>query len=390
MESGGNASVGLIATYPPTVCGIATYTSSLVQAVIKQSRSRLGVVSLTDEPLVGVGQPVEFHHRLGDAASLRTAIRVLNTYDTVSIQHEFGIFGARDGREVLDLMAGLEVPTAVTLHTVLAEPTSHQRDILGRVCAMADRIVVMSETASERLADRYDVEPHLIRVIPHGVHEELARPSLRSGDRPLILTWGLIGPGKGLEWAIDAVARLTDMKPPPRYVIAGATHPRVRAQSGESYRHSLASRARRAGVERLIEFDNRYLSRRQLARLVRSADVVMLPYESLEQVTSGVLVEAIAAAKPVVATPFPHAVELLSDGAGVLVPYGDPEALGDALRRLIADPATRASMARRARGLAADWSWKAVAGRFLETMSDMAAVRRIAATPPLIPHPLAG
>lgn len=385
------ASIGLVATYPPTVCGIATYTSSLVQAMIHHSGVRVGVVSLTGDPLVRGGPPVDFHHRVGDRTSLRTAIRVLNTYDSVSIQHEFGIFGGADGREVMDLMAGLDVPAAVTLHTVLSEPTRPQRVIVDRICEMADRIVVMSGTASERLADRYGVDPGRITVIAHGVHAELARPSLASGDRPLILTWGLIGPGKGLEWAIDAMGELTGMRPLPRYLIAGSTHPQVRRESGETYRRSLTSRARRRGLRGIVEFDNRYFNRDQLARLVRSADVVVLPYESLEQVTSGVLVEAIAAAKPVVATPFPHAVELLPDGAGVLVPYGDPQALGAALGRLLADPAARAGMARRARDLASEWSWSTVGGRFAEMMSEMGtAAPPMATTLSMIPRPLAG
>ncbi|HEX2369766.1 MAG TPA: glycosyltransferase [Acidimicrobiia bacterium] len=230
----------------------------------------------------------------------------------------------------------------------------------------------MSETASRRLVDRYHVEPGRIDVIAHGADPEFAGPSLVSGDRPLILTWGLIGPGKGLEWAIAAVADLVDMNPLPRYLIAGATHPHVRRESGESYRESLKSLTQDLRLGKMIEFDNRYLSRADLARLVRSADLVVLPYESVEQVTSGVLVEAIAAAKPVVATAFPHAVELLSGGTGSVVPFGDPECLAGELRQILSDRPTRLLMAQRSQQLAREWYWPTIGERFAATMSEIA------------------
>lgn len=378
MEPATSASIGVVGTYPPTVCGIATYTASLVQGIAARSSAAVGVVRLADDPVPGAS--VDFTHRTGDRPSLRAAIRTLNSYDTVSIQHEFGIFGGPDGSEVIDLMAGLTVPVAVTMHTVLTHPTPHQRVIVDRICELASRVVVMSETASTRLTQRYGVDPTHISVIPHGVHLEFSRPSLVTGTRPLVLTWGLIGPGKGLEWAIQAFAKLTDMHPRPRYLIAGATHPQVRRQSGESYRRGLMALAAGLELDDLVEFDSRYLDTEQLARLVRSADAIVLPYESVEQVTSGVLVEAIAAGKPVVATRFPHAVELLADGAGVLVPYGRPDVLGDALHRLLSDPASCSRMASRSRQLSSGWSWPTIGGRFAGMMAELGDRRQMAAS----------
>ena len=236
MKSSPNASIAFLGTYAPTVCGIATYTGSLLAAIaadVDRPR-RLGAVSLTDRPMAVGDSSVLFHHRLGDPASRRKAVRILNDYDSVSVQHEFGIFGAHDGAEVLDLMSELTVPTAVTLHTVLREPSASQRAIIEQIGRLADRIVVMSETASDRLTARYDIDPGRISVIPHGADPELGGPSLATGSRPLVLTWGLIGPGKGLEWAIEAFADLVDLDPLPRYLIAGATHPAVRRSSGEA------------------------------------------------------------------------------------------------------------------------------------------------------------
>ena len=368
-----DASICFVSTYPPTVCGLASYTASLSNAVAgaRGSRAGLGVVDLVKGPARASGPDVTFSHRAGNAASLRKATRVLNSYDTVSIQHEFGIFGGSDGDEVLDLVSGLNVPSAVTFHTVLDSPTPHQRMIIDSLSEMADRLVVMSRTAAERLTLRYGVDAERIDVIPHGVDTRFAGPSLVAGDRPLVLTWGLIGPGKGLESVVEAFAGLLDLDPRPRYLIAGATHPNVRADSGEAYRDGLVSLVNRFGVEGLVEFDDRYLERATLARLVRSADLVVLPYSSVEQVTSGVLVEAIAASKPVIATQFPHAVELLSGGAGITVPHGDAGALSAALRRLLTDQRLTSHMGREARQIADGWYWPTIGRRFGSMMSGL-------------------
>jgi glycosyltransferase involved in cell wall biosynthesis len=383
-----NASIAFVSTYPPTVCGLASFTASLVDAVACDRRSRvgLGVVSLAGGPTAAPTLDVAFHHRVGNACSLENATRVLNSYDTVSIQHEFGIFGGPDGDEAVDLVSGLTVPTAVTFHTVLDHPTEHQRMIISRLAEHADRMVVMSETASQRLMLRYGVDAERIEVIPHGADELFAGPSLVTGERPLVLTWGLIGPGKGLESVIEAFADLVDLDPPPRYLIAGATHPNVLESAGESYRDGLVSLVHRYGLEELVEFDDRYLDRERLALMVRSADLVVLPYASAEQVTSGVLVEAIAASKPVIATRFPHAVELLSSGAGVTVPHSDPAALSMALRRLLTDRRLMSRMGRNAHRLANGWYWPTIGRRFGTMMSDMAETNRFVGSPTVLPE----
>ncbi|HEX2152522.1 MAG TPA: glycosyltransferase [Acidimicrobiia bacterium] len=381
MESRFNASIAFVGTYAPTVCGIATYTGSLIAALAADANRprRVAAVSLTDRPMTAVEWPVVFHHRPGDPASRRKAVGILNGYDSVSVQHEFGIFGPRDGAEVLELLEELTVPTAVTLHTVLREPSASQRVIIEGIGHIADRIVVMSETASDRLTACYDVDPGLIRVIPHGADPGFAGPSRATGSRPLVLTWGLIGPGKGLELAIEAFADLVDLDPLPRYLIAGATHPEVRRNSGEAYRRSLIGLTSRLGIGDLVTFDDRFLTRTALAALVRSADLVVLPYESVEQVTSGVLAEAIAASKPVIATRFPHAVEVLSDGAGLLVPHDEPEALSAALRKLLSDGDAMAAMTQQARKMAAEWYWPTVGRRFADMMAEISGVKETVA-----------
>jgi glycosyltransferase involved in cell wall biosynthesis len=289
MKINPDVSIGFVSTYPPTVCGLATYTESLLGAIAETRGTHvgLGVVTMGDAPATGDRTGVVYRHRTGSTRSRARAVRTLNAYDTVSIQHEFGIFGGKDGREVIDLMEAISVPTTVTLHTVLDQPTPHQRAIVERMAVRANRLVVMTETAATVLRRRYAVDAGRIEVIPHGANTLFSGPSLATGSRPMALTWGLIGPGKGLESVISAFAQLTDLHPVPRYVIAGATHPRVRETAGESYREGLVSLVHELGLEHMVEFDGRYFDRSTLARLVRSSDLVVLPYASTQQVTSG-------------------------------------------------------------------------------------------------------
>jgi glycosyltransferase involved in cell wall biosynthesis len=229
---------------------------------------------------------------------------------------------------------------------------------------MAGQTVVMSDTALRRLQKRYDLDPERVTMVPHGASPGLAVPGAGTGPRPIALTWGLIGPGKGLETALDAFAAVKDLQPLPRYVILGKTHPKVQASQGDSYLDGLKAKAHALGLEDVVEFDSRYLDTDSLAAEIRGADVVLLPYESTEQVTSGVLVEALAAGKPVVATDFPHAVEMLGTGAGALVPHSDPEAMATALRRVFAEPGVASRMATIATSIGSTLHWPAVVDRY--------------------------
>jgi glycosyltransferase involved in cell wall biosynthesis len=365
QTSANRPSIAFVSTYPPTACGLATFTSSLRGAMAgsRQSEEGLTVMSLVEgEPDSSLPE-VAYHHRNGDHASLQLATEVLNHHDVVILQHEYGIFGGPDGEEVLDLMAGLRIPTIVTLHTVLSDPSQRQKEILERIVAMSGRTVVMSYTALRRLTDKYAVDPHKVQMVPHGARASLAGPSTRSA-RPVVLTWGLIGPGKGLETAIEAFASLKDVRPLPRYLILGRTHPKVRAVHGDAYLEGLKAKVRSLGLDDVVEFDGRYLDTDSLVTIIRQSDIALLPYVSTEQVTSGVLVEAVAAGKPVVATDFPHAVEMLGTGAGALVPHSDPEAMAMSLRALLTEPGVAARMAQVATSIGATLHWPVVAEKY--------------------------
>ena len=382
-------SIAFLSTYPPTSCGLATFTAALRGAVAdgRGSDEGLGVVSLVDSPLGEFKAEVVHEHFNGDRASLVGAIEALNSYDAVFVQHEYGIYGGPDGSEVLDLLSGLEIPAVVTLHTVLSRPSPNQRSILEKVVALAERTIVMSDTANRRLVNGYRVDPAKVRVVPHGARVSLGGPSLANGARPVVLTWGLIGPGKGLEMAIDAFAGLRDLRPLPRYVILGKTHPKVQASQGDAYREGLVARVRALGLDAAVEFDGRYLDNDALTVAVRQSDLVVLPYESTEQVTSGVLVEALAAGKPVIATAFPHAVELLGTGAGIVVPHNDPMALTAALRTVFTHPSLMARMAAEARLIASTLYWPTIARRYDHLAAKLVARHRAARPLTMGKHP---
>lgn len=365
-------SFGILSTHPPTPCGIATFSAALSDGLAAKGAA-VSVVRIADDEVSTrnnvVGELVN-----GSPSSIAQAAELLNRSDIAIIQHEYGIYGGPDGDEVIEIMERLRVPSVVVAHTVLKAPTPEQLRVLGRVVALADQIVVMSDTARRRLREAYPAQRHKVTTIPHGAALP-ATAALKRCARPIILTWGLIGPGKGLERVIDAMPMLKSLPGNPRYVIAGRTHPKVLAAEGEAYRDACLARAQRLGVADAVSFDPRYRSPAELSMLILQASVVVLPYDSTEQVTSGVLVDSVATGRPIVATAFPHAVELLGTGAGLVVPHDDPGALAGALRRVLMDPRAAGSMASEARGLAPTMAWPVVADAYLTVAKRLVAAR---------------
>jgi glycosyltransferase involved in cell wall biosynthesis len=304
------------------------------------------------------------------------ASNALNRFDVAIVQHEYGIYPGDAGEEVLPLLRALKKPKIVVLHTVLTSPDPLQRSVLERIVAAADAVVTMTDTARRRLTEGYQVDPRKISVIPHGATSHSSAPRDRH-DVPHLLTWGLLGPGKGIEWALRSLAELTDLDPAPVYTVAGRTHPKVLDQHGDAYRDGLKKLSADLGVAGAVRWEDVYLDQAALSRLIRSADVVVLPYDSTEQVTSGVLIEAVGAGVPVVATEFPHAVELLADGPGLLVPHQDPQAMAAAVRRLLSEPDTTSRLAGLAGG--PTLRWPAVAARYQALAGKLLAARTPAA-----------
>ena len=236
-------SVGILSTFPPTSCGIATFSAALAAGLIADGASvdvvRCGASPQVEDALVLAALD-------DDPASRSAVVDVLNDTDVVIVQHEYGLYDGPDGDSLLTLIAAVDTPTVVVAHTVVTSPTANQRFVLEQVCAEAEAVVVMTDTARTRLCTGFDVDPVKVLVIPHGAATPAANPVIerhRAGAPPRLLTWGLLGPGKGIEWAIDAMALLEDVDPRPEYLVAGATHPKVREHSGEAYREMLVARA---------------------------------------------------------------------------------------------------------------------------------------------------
>lgn len=380
------ARLGFLSTYPPTQCGIATFCEALASQLVMDG-AEVGVVRLVDTPETP-RPPVVMQWVTGRARDAARAAAALDTFDVAVIQHEYGIFGGADGMDVIGVAARLHVPLVTVLHTVLTTPTPNQHRVLAWLLDYSDAVVTMTTTARDRLVAGWGVDPALVSVIPHGAQDNrsLVVPAAFRAvgwsptRRPVVLTWGLLAQGKGIEWALLALAELRSRIDLPTYQVVGQTHPRVQEVEGEAYRDRLLALTRDLGLTDRVTFDDRYLSGPELREVVRQADIVLLPYDSVDQVTSGVLTEAVAAGKPVVSTSFPHAVELLSGGAGVLVPQRDPNALADALEHVLTAGDVAATMATVSRGLASSLLWPTVAARYLELAGSLrdAAVATVA------------
>jgi glycosyltransferase involved in cell wall biosynthesis len=360
------ATYGFLSTYPPTQCGLATFNAAL-STHLNAGSGGSGVVRLLagDDKggfAVDRSAPRVVHTWPTDRpGGWVAAANALNRFDVAIVQHEYGIYPGDAGEEILPLLRRLKAPTIVVLHTVLSSPDPLQRSVLERIVAAADAVVTMTDTARRRLSAGYLVDPGKITVIPHGAASHSSAPRDHH-DRPHLLTWGLLGPGKGIEWALRALALLKDLDPAPTYTVAGRTHPKVLEQHGDVYRDSLLRLAADLGVADMVRWAGAYVDPASLGRLIRSADVVVLPYDSTEQVTSGVLIEAVGADVPVIATEFPHAVELLADGPGLLVPHQDPEAMAAGIRHLLAAPGLASGLTGLAGG--PTLRWPAVAARY--------------------------
>jgi glycosyltransferase involved in cell wall biosynthesis len=375
-------SYGLLCAYPPTHSGAASFAAGLLRALTRPgSGTAAGVVRVVDVVGAPTGPEVVEHLDARRPDGPAAAARALDRFDVALIQYGDGMYGEPDGTRLLEVLDALRVPAVLVLHNVPRTPTPRQRWVLEQALCAAAAVVVLAKAARRRLLTGYAVDAAKLVVIPPGAPDRIRTAGPREGDVPMILTWGLLGPGKGIEWAIGGLQRLKELRPAPRYLIVGETHPQVRQSRGEAYRLGLRNRARALRVAELVRFRPNYLPVGELDRLIQRADVILLPDDSSEAVTSGVLVEAVASGKPVVAAAFPHAIELLANGVGLVVPRGNSAAIGEALHRVLTGPDLADQMAGRAARIAPSLLWPAVARRY-RTVIDGLVDPRSAATVP--------
>lgn len=370
-SAGRMPTIAILSTFPPTQCGLATFAAALAEGLKNIGIRHIGIVETSDGTSCSLDPRVHGRVVAGSPQSRVAAAREINAHDFLLMQHEFGIYGGDDGSEVLDLLQDVYVPVIATLHTVPLEPSRGQRAVLESVARRADAVITMTNSARQRLLSLYNVRESKVVTIPHGATVP-AGGGVPHKDITQFLTWGLLGPGKGVEWVIDALAMAPDLRGHVKYTIAGQTHPKVLANEGERYRDMLKTRAERLGILDMLEFDDQYRSLPSLMGLIRNATCVVLPYDSRDQITSGVLVDAISAGRPVIATEFPHAVELLTSDVGIVVPHKDPVSFASAMRAIVKNPRLVEDMSAATVPIASNHKWPTVAARYVDVCSQVA------------------
>ena len=364
----------IVSTFPPRACGIGTFAADLRTTLA-------GTDAVSAAELVAVVHEPSSPQRRGVLATIAQAVRgdYVRTarmlgrldVDVVLLQHEYGIFGGPDGEYVLSFARELAQPLVVTLHTVLSAPTQHQAEVLTELCAEAELVIVMTETARRLLVDSGACPEEKVRIVPHGAparitaraasEREQRTSRLRSDGAFRLSTFGLISPGKGLETVIEALPAMIERHPGVSYTIAGRTHPDIARREGERYRLMLERRVLELGLGDHVEFDDRFLTVDELTDLLAATDVFVTPYGNREQIASGALTFAIAAGCAVVSTPYWYAQDMLASGAGLLVPFRDPDALAEAVCSYLEQPEMLAAARAEAQRIGSSLAWPAVA-----------------------------
>ncbi|MDD5205726.1 MAG: glycosyltransferase family 4 protein, partial [Desulfobacterales bacterium] len=373
--------IAFIGNYPPRRCGIATFTSDLLTALVEENPAgECWAVAMNDVP-EGYRYPgqVRFEVNQRMLAEYRLAADFLNMnrVEVVCLQHEFGIFGGENGAHVLDLLGNLRMPVVTTLHTVLQSPSSGQLAIARRIAQFSDRLVVMSRRGEQILQAVYGVPPEKIVLIHHGIPDvAFVDPNFYKDQygvegRKVILTFGLLSPGKGVETMIDALPAVVGEHPQAIYIVLGATHPHVKMEHGEAYRLSLQRRAREIGVGDHLIFHNRFVDLKELCEFLGAADIYVTPYLNREQIVSGTLAYALGTGKATVSTPYWYAEEMLAEGRGRIVPFQDSAALASQVNDLFAQEVERHAMRKRAYTFCRSMVWKEVARRYLEVFNQV-------------------
>ena len=380
--------IAFLGGYLPRLCGIATFTHDLCEAVAEAAPTFECYAGAMNDRIEDYDYPprVRFELDEKDLDSYRRAADFLNfnNADVLCVQHEFGIYGGPAGSHLLALLKEVRMPVVTTLHTVLQNPNADQRKVMEELVRRSGRLVVMARKGAEILRETYGVPDGKVDVIPHGIPD---MPFIGSGfykaqfgveGRMVLLTFGLLGPGKGIEYAIEALPEIVKRHPNVVYLVLGATHPHLVAREGESYRLGLERLAEDRGVKEHVIFYNRFVSMDDLKEFIGATDIYLTPYLNEAQITSGTLAYVFGAGKAVVSTPYWHAQELLADGQGILVPFRDPHAIAEGVCAFLDDPVRLQTTREKAHQLGRAMIWPAVAQRYLDSFQQARSERRAA------------
>lgn len=373
--------LAFLGNHPPRVCGLATFTGDLRAAVASAAPdAECFALAMTDGPRGSYDFPQEVRLEIpdDDPGAYSRAGGLLNdmNVDVLCLQHEYGIFGGVDGVHVLALLEQARMPVVVTLHTVLDKPTPGQFGVMSEIIRRAARLVVMTQRSLEILASVHGVPEDQVTVIPHGIPDtpffdpNYHKDEFDAAGRTVLLTFGLLSPGKGIEHAIRAMPAIVERRPDALYIVLGATHPNLRRQEGEQHREALIRLAAELGVSDHVRFLEHFVDLPTLTRAIGAADIYLTPYLNEAQSVSGTLAYSFGMGKPVVSTPYWHAAELLANERGVLVPFADPGAIAEAAIGLLEDQPRMHAMRKAAYEIGRDMVWPRIGERYLEVFRE--------------------
>jgi glycosyltransferase involved in cell wall biosynthesis len=373
--------IAFIGNYIPRQCGIATFTNDLLQAVSNElPQSTCWAIAMNDRPQ-GYSYPkqVRFELNVNRLADYQLAAEFLNVndIDVVCLQHEFGIYGGDYGSHIMALLRNLHMPIVSTLHTLQPNPQPRIQKIIKTIDNVSDRLIVMSHQAKTLLQESYKISAEKINVIHHGIPDvpfidpNFFKDQFGVEGKNVILTFGLINPGKGIEIMINALPKIIQKHPDVIYIVLGATHPNIKREHGESYRYSLQIRARELGVEDHIIFYNRFVELKELCEFLGTADIYVTPYLNKEQIVSGTLAYALGTGKAIISTPYWYAEEILADGKGIIVPFNDPDSMAEQIVKLLDNEVERHNIRKKAYMFSRDMIWREVARNYIKIFAEV-------------------
>ena len=369
--------ISFLSTFPPRECGLATFTQDLIEALDNNGTVSTNVIAVKnmEDHIYGSKVFAEIAQHV-DEDYIKTA-QLLNSSDInlLVIEHEYGIYGGEHGEHILSLVNNLEIPVVTTLHTILSEPNPKQRLIINTLGKRSAKVITMAGNSKDVLQSVYGVDPAKIEVIHHGVPKKLiqSRESLKKKygheNKQIISTFGLIGPGKGLELGIEAISKVVKENKDILYLILGQTHPALKEQ-GRFYRNKLEELVEKLGLGENVRFINKYLSKDEIIQYLQMSDIYMTPYMGKEQAVSGTLAYAVGYGKVIVSTPYLYAKEMLADGRGLLAEFNNPNSLADCIIYIIQNPDKKAKMERNTMKLGRTMYWDKIAKLYNEVFVD--------------------
>jgi len=368
--------IAFLSTYPPKECGLATFTEDLVNAIDENTENsfvQTSIMAMTKNEEY-TDPRVAFQVKQDERSSYLEAAAWANTHvDLVIIEHEYGIFGGVSGEYVIDFAKELQIPFIVTTHTVLLRPTSKQRSVLRELGKLSTKVVTMAKSSIPVLTGSYDIAGHKIAFIPHGVPsmKMVSREQLKSyypalKNKQIITSFGLISPAKGLEYGIQALAKVVKQYDDVVYLILGKTHPAVKEKMGETYRQSLMDLAETLGVRDHVQFVDKYLTKEEVITYLQLSDMYLTPYLSAEQAVSGTLAYAMGYGRVIISTPYRYAQEMLGEGRGLLARFRDEDSLADCIRTVLGNPERKADMEIKTMAVGQTMTWENVANQYVE------------------------